>query len=135
MKINKSDPINLIPQSILIIGSFIASNSNHHYTFKYSVLSNQHYMTEYSVLSNHREPRITCRQKPQDAQVSVLTLCFLEIVCILLCRNLLSKQRQRGATVDTQFLDSWMSIRQRTPMMRKTMNRSRIFEIRISLRA
>ena len=37
--------------------------------------------------------------------------------------------------VDTQFRDSWMSMRQRTPMMRKIMNRSRIFEIRISLRA
>ena len=37
--------------------------------------------------------------------------------------------------VDTQFRDSWMSMRQRTPMMRKTMNRSRIFEIGISFRA
>ena len=37
--------------------------------------------------------------------------------------------------VDTQFRDSWMLIRQRTPMMRKTMNRSWIFDIRISLKA
>ena len=41
----------------------------------------------------------------------------------------------KGANVDTHFQDSWMSMRQRTPMMRKTMNRSRIFEIEISLRA
>ena len=59
----------------------------------------------------------------------------LDIVCILLSLNLSSKQWQRGATIDTQFRDSWMSMRLRTPMMRKTMNRSRIFEIKISLRA
>ena len=38
--------------------------------------------------------------------VSVLCIVSLEIVCILFSRNLSSKLRQRGATVDTQFRDS-----------------------------
>ena len=38
--------------------------------------------------------------------VSVLSIVSLEIVCILVSRNLSSKVRQRGATVDTQFRDS-----------------------------
>ena len=37
--------------------------------------------------------------------VSTLCIVSLEIVCILLCHNLSNKQRQRGATVDTQFRD------------------------------
>ena len=77
----------------------------------------KHYMTKYNV------------------SVKSTNVKHLEIVCILLCHNLSSKHRQRGATLDTQFRDSWMSMRQRTPIMRKTMNRSQIFEIRISLRA
>ena len=51
--------------------------------------------------------------------ISALCIVSLEIMCIRLCRNLSSKQRQKGATVDTQFWDSWVSMRQRTPMMRK----------------
>ena len=62
----------------------------------------KHYMTEYNVFFE-----------------SALCIVCFEIVCILLCHNLLSKQRQRGATVDTQFWDSWVSMRQRTPMMIK----------------
>ena len=58
----------------------------------------------------HYESTVTCRQEPQGAQVSVLTLYFLEIVCILLCHNLLNKQRQKRATVDTQFWDSLISV-------------------------
>ena len=38
--------------------------------------------------------------------LSVLCIVSLEIVCILFSRNLSSKLRQRGATVDTQFRDS-----------------------------
>ena len=52
--------------------------------------------------------------------VSALCIVSLEIVCILFFRNLSSKLRQRGATVDTQFWDSWVSMRQRTPIMRKS---------------
>ena len=37
--------------------------------------------------------------------VYVLCIVSLEIVCILFSRNLSSKLRQRGATVDTQFRD------------------------------
>ena len=40
-----------------------------------------------------------------------------------------SRRRIPFPIVDTQFRDSWMSMRQRTPMMRKIMNRSQIFEI------
>ena len=47
-----------------------------------------HYSTEYNVFF-----------------VSVLCVVSLEIVCIMLSRNLSSKLRQRGATVDTQFRD------------------------------
>ena len=61
-----------------------------------------HYMTEYNIFF-----------------VSASCIVSLEIMCILFCRNLSSKQRQRGATVGTQFQDSWVSVRQRTPMMRK----------------
>ena len=49
----------------------------------------KHYTTEYNVFF-----------------VSTLCIVSLEIVCTLLCRNLSSKQRQIGATVDTQFRDS-----------------------------
>ena len=38
--------------------------------------------------------------------VSALCIVSLEIVCILFSRNLSSKLRQRGPTVDTQFRDS-----------------------------
>ena len=38
--------------------------------------------------------------------LSVLCIVSLEIVCVLFSRNLSSKLRQRGATVDTQFRDS-----------------------------
>ena len=51
--------------------------------------------------------------------LSALCIVSLKIVCIRFCRNLLSKRRQRGATVDIQFLDSWVSMLQRTPIMRK----------------
>ena len=37
--------------------------------------------------------------------------------------------------IDTQFRDSWVLMRQRIPIMRKTMNTSRIFEIEIWKRA
>ena len=49
----------------------------------------KHYTTEYNVLF-----------------VSTLYIVSLEIVCTLVYRNLSSKQRQIGATVDTQFRDS-----------------------------
>ena len=52
--------------------------------------------------------------------VSALSMVSLEIVCILLCRNFSSKQRQRGAIVDIHFWDSWVSMWRRTPMMRKS---------------
>ena len=52
--------------------------------------------------------------------VSTLCIVSLKIVYILFYHNLSSKQRQRGATVDTQFRDSWVSMWQRTPMMRKS---------------
>ena len=59
----------------------------------------KHYTTEYNVFF-----------------VSALCIVSLEIVYIRLCRNLSSKQQQ----VDTQFRDSWVSMRQRTPMIRKS---------------
>ena len=49
----------------------------------------KHYTTEYNVFL-----------------VFVLSIVSLEIVCILFSRNLSSKVRLRGATVDTQFRDS-----------------------------
>ena len=48
-----------------------------------------HYSTEYNVFL-----------------LSVLCIVSLEIVCILFSRNLSSKLRQKGATVDTKFWDS-----------------------------
>ena len=48
-----------------------------------------HYSTEYNVFL-----------------VSVLCIVSLEIMCILFSRNLSSKLRQSGATVDIQFRDS-----------------------------
>ena len=63
----------------------------------------KHYTTEYNVFF-----------------VSALYIVSLKIICILIYRNLSSKQRQRETTVDTQFQDGWVSMRQRTPMMRKS---------------
>ena len=48
----------------------------------------KHYTTEYNMFF-----------------VSTLSIVSLEIVCILVCRNLSSKQRQRGETVDIHFWD------------------------------
>ena len=62
----------------------------------------KHYTTDYNVFF-----------------VSVWCIVSLEIMCILFSRNMSSKQRQRGATVDTQVRDSWVSMRQITPMTRK----------------
>ena len=49
----------------------------------------KHYTTQYNVFF-----------------VSVLGIVSLKIMCILFSRNLSSKLRQRGATLDTQFRDS-----------------------------
>ena len=63
----------------------------------------KHYTTQYNVFF-----------------VSVLGIVSLKIMCILFSRNLSSKLRKIGATIDTQFQDSYVSILQRTPMMRKS---------------
>ena len=66
---------------------------------------------------------------------SALCIVFLEIVCILFCRNLSSKQRQREGNCRHPISGQLDVDATKNSYDEKITNRFRIFEIGISLRA